>query len=139
MNQLEMMVQYNRQSTFDKLYSENAVYLGDLYVYYNHMYCTIYNLDSPNRVKVVIIEPYSTIIDKNYLLEYIRCNFFIKDTVTIIGCSDIILCDGFKNQQVIQHYNRLQENLLYMQDEYMEFITYLNSNIDNIILNGGRM
>lgn len=139
MNQLEMIAQYNRQSIFNKLYSENAIYLGDLYVYYNEMYCTIYNLNAPNKVKVAIIEPYSVTIDKVYLLDYIHCNFFVKNTVSIIGCHDIILCNGYKNQQTTQHYNRLQENLLYIQDEYIEFITYLNSNIDNIILNGGKM
>lgn len=138
MNQLEALAYYQRQIIWDNLVNSNTIFLGDLYISFDEDgIIELYNLASPYIFDIVISKPYANFIDQSYMLSYVHDNFFIKNSVTLIGCHDICLLDDFRDQQDVMFYNSIQEMFLFMQSEYSEFMEYITTHFDEIIMNGG--
>lgn len=139
MNQLEILSNIRKQYARDKLMDGKAVYLGDLYIYYNKMYVTIHSYDRYDTMKFHIITDKGNIIDKQSILEATWSqNPTLARTVDIVGFDHIYL-DGLSDFDVdiLDLYERQKCALIQMKYEYDELVEYINYNLDEILLRGG--
>lgn len=139
MNQLELLSDYKRQVVRDRIADANAVYLGDVYIYFGPSTYTIRTMDFVDPLKMVVTEPLDFIMTKEYIIDYVRSNFFGGATVTMAGFGETYI-DGKSelSSRNIDIFIMIKSLIDSMQLEYEEFIDYLNYHLDEIIANGGR-
>lgn len=137
MNQLEVFHRYQRQLVINKIVSEDAIFLGDIYISFNDYGYEIHN-NSPYQINIA--RSYKEdIVDASDIMNYIYDHFIVNNHVVLVGCSEIYLVGEFTNQERIVIYNSIMETFLFLQSEYAEYVNYVDRNLDEIIRNGGEL
>lgn len=138
MNQLEVLDDFNKQLARDRIVNANAAFLGDVYVYFGTSSYVIRSADFFDALKLVAVEPLDFVMTKEYIIDYVRSNFFGGSTVTMVGFNDVYI-DGESelNPITIEKFKAIRTLMRSMQLEYDEFIEHINYHLDEIILKGG--
>lgn len=137
-NQLGVIDDFKKYRLRDRIINYRVAYFGDVYVFLNEMYCTIHTIDFVEPMRFMVIEPYDVIIDKNYILEYVRCNFFGGNNIHFVSIGDVFLNGrSLMNPIALDKFNRVRDTFLSLQEEYEEFVEYVDNHLDKIILTGG--
>lgn len=133
MNQLELLSSIKKQQVRDSIVNTYAIYLGDIYVYFNKMYITIRSNDPNDGMVLSCILPIEEPVTKDVILKH------IPGMQHIIG-SDKIYLDGLSlmNDTTMRIFESIRILFLVMGGEYEEFIEDINIHLDEIILSGGR-
>lgn len=133
MNQLELLSSIKKQQVRDTIVNTYAIYLGDIYVYFNKMYITIRSNDPTDGMILSCILPIEEPVTKGVILKH------IPGMQCIIG-SDKIYLDGLSlmNDTTMRIFESIRILFLVMGGEYEEFIEDINIHLDEIILSGGR-
>lgn len=124
MHQLQALNEFKKHL----IISFKSIYLGDIYVHLDNIYYTIRNGNDSIPIKLLISEEYTFIPNKEYVIDYLRCNFFGSDNIKFIGCGNIYLDRSSNiNDSTLNAFKSIERLFISLNKEYDNFIADINS------------